>query len=64
MITPEERQRFEAALDEEAQAIMDAIAATTNPQRIAARDRFKAARRTQFLLALNAAKYGIQNDYT
>jgi len=62
-IDPEDLAAFDAIVEELALAINDAIVATTNPQKIAAKARFKTAMRQHGLLLLRSIRVGVQGDY-
>ena len=62
-LTPEEVILFEAALEESALAINDAIVATTAQQKLDAKLRYKNAQRVMGKQILQFVKHGIQGDY-
>jgi len=62
-LSPSEIAQLDAALEEVALAVNDAIVATTNQQKLDAKARFKAGMKQLGLLQMRLIKYGIQGDY-
>ena len=62
--TPEERQAWQAAVQEIAAAINDRVIATTGAQRTAAQQRFVTGMLAYTLIIMNAHKHGTQGDYS
>lgn len=62
-LTPEERTRIVAAVDETAMAINDRVNATTAQQRQAAYERYKAGMFALLIAFANVLKHGTQGDY-
>lgn len=62
-LSPDEIAQLDAALEEVALAVNDAIVATTVQQKNAAKTRFKLGMKALGLLQMRLIKFGIQNDY-
>ena len=62
-LSPSELAQIDAALEEVALAIGDAIAATTPQQQLAAKTRFKQGMKQLGLLQMRLIKFGNQGDY-
>lgn len=62
-LSADELAAIDAALEEVALAMNDAIVATTTQQKLAAKARFKAGMKQLGLLQMRLIKYGIQGDY-
>lgn len=63
-LSAEELAAWDALTDELSASINDAIVATTNAQKLAAKTRFKAAMNKMALGILRVVRTGIQGDYS
>ena len=62
-LSPEESAELDALLEESAQAINDAIVATTAQAKLAAKNRYKAAQKALGRFGMNHIRAGVQGDY-